>query len=581
MNDYEKDLFLLSAAMYTNIADEEISTAKAADFIIAQLKAFNLEADTATKTLENAYHVIDAVNEVSNNFAVSSSDIASNLGKASAVMANAGNSLEQMIGLMTAGTEITRNASKVANGLKTITLRLQGMNDEGEKDLQLQAQMEGMFNKLGISVYDANGELKNTYDILGTLAEVYDDLTNAEKAFVTETIAGKFQAQNAAAILKNWNTAVEATETAMNSTGSAAAENEKVLDSIQGHLQQLSSSWEELSHNLISSNLIKGVIDFGDALLKIANNGTVQAVAKLAVSLLAINTAIKVFTTAKTKIDLFTNGITKNTLALYTNVLAESKLTKETQKSILKLLSEKGAIDKNTKSISKETAAKIQAILASSGLTKAQQKAVLASMSQITANGLLTTSTFSLKGAWDALTASIAANPIGAILVAVTAAASIISSIVSSSQEKAEEQREALKTLNEETISSYKEGTDSLDDEIEKIKEAKDELASNNITQENAIKIKEDLIDIQKNLIDKYGEEAKGIDLVNGKLDEEIEKIKALKKEEAEKYLRENSSNIANNDRIHYKSNQFGANIIGKVVFKLMGSIPFQIPSAG
>ena len=33
-------------------------------------------------------------------------------------MANAGNSLEQMIGLMTAGTEITRNASKVANGKK-------------------------------------------------------------------------------------------------------------------------------------------------------------------------------------------------------------------------------------------------------------------------------------------------------------------------------------------------------------------------------------------------------------------------------------------------------------------------------
>ena len=40
-------------------------------------------------------------------------------------MANAGNSLEELIGLMAAGTEITRNASKVANGLKTITLRLQ------------------------------------------------------------------------------------------------------------------------------------------------------------------------------------------------------------------------------------------------------------------------------------------------------------------------------------------------------------------------------------------------------------------------------------------------------------------------
>lgn len=99
------------AAMYTNIADEEINAASAADMIIAQMKAFNIEAD-------NAMHIIDAINEVSNNFAVSSADIANNLGKASAVVANAGNSMEQYIGMMTAITEVTRNASKAANGKK-------------------------------------------------------------------------------------------------------------------------------------------------------------------------------------------------------------------------------------------------------------------------------------------------------------------------------------------------------------------------------------------------------------------------------------------------------------------------------
>lgn len=104
------------ALMYSNIADEEINAGDAASFIIAQLKAFNLEAEDTTKTLENAQHVIDSVNEVSNKFAVSSADIANNLGTASAVMANAGNSLEELIGLMAAGTEITRNAGKVANG---------------------------------------------------------------------------------------------------------------------------------------------------------------------------------------------------------------------------------------------------------------------------------------------------------------------------------------------------------------------------------------------------------------------------------------------------------------------------------
>ena len=106
------------ALMYTNIADEAVNAGDAANFIIAQLKAFNIEAT-------DAMHVIDAVNEVANKFAVSSADIANNLGSSSAVMANAGNSFEQMIGLLTAGTEITRSATKVSNGLKTITLRLQ------------------------------------------------------------------------------------------------------------------------------------------------------------------------------------------------------------------------------------------------------------------------------------------------------------------------------------------------------------------------------------------------------------------------------------------------------------------------
>lgn len=100
------------ALMYTNIADEAVSASEASEFIIAQLKAFNLEA-------EDAMHVIDAVNEVANKFAVSSADIANNIGNASAVMANAGNTLEETIGLLTAGTEITRSASKVSNGKKT------------------------------------------------------------------------------------------------------------------------------------------------------------------------------------------------------------------------------------------------------------------------------------------------------------------------------------------------------------------------------------------------------------------------------------------------------------------------------
>ena len=43
--------------MFQNVADEELSAGEAADFIIAQMVAFGIEAEDASK-------IIDSVNEV-------------------------------------------------------------------------------------------------------------------------------------------------------------------------------------------------------------------------------------------------------------------------------------------------------------------------------------------------------------------------------------------------------------------------------------------------------------------------------------------------------------------------------------
>lgn len=100
------------AEMYRNIADEQISSSDSAALLTSQMKAFNITAQDST-------HIIDAINEVSNNYAVSSSDVSSALTKTSSAMSVLGNSFEETIGLVTAGTEImTGQASKVARGLK-------------------------------------------------------------------------------------------------------------------------------------------------------------------------------------------------------------------------------------------------------------------------------------------------------------------------------------------------------------------------------------------------------------------------------------------------------------------------------
>ena len=454
------------AAMYTNIADEAIDASDAADMIISQMKAFNI-------TAEDSIHIIDAINEVSNNYAVSSADIARNLGKASAVMANAGNSMEQYIGLMTAATEVTRNASKAANGLKTLTLRLQGMNDEGERDLEIQAQMEGLFNKLGISVYKVNGELKNTYEILETLAPVYKTLTNAEKAYVTETIAGKYQAQNAAAILMNWSTAVEATTTAMNSQGSAAKENEKVLASSQGRLQDLKSAWENLSRSLISSDLIKIIVDFGTTLLNIANNNTVQFIAKISALIFVLNILSKT-SLVKTISTLFTLATTEGVAA--TSTLALSMAMDTLNKTAIGRL-----------------------II---GLGSYIKALVLTASTQ----GVVAASTMALQGAFNLL----AAHPVIASLAAFVGICAILN-----------EHTKSLKREIEE-LNSDLEDLDSINSRLSEIST---ELDNENLTAEEQKNLFNEIKDIQVKLRKEYGLNTSELHNQTGELQDQVKAL--------------------------------------------------------
>ena len=110
------------ATMYQNVSDEAISAGDSASFIIAQLTAFGDTMSNFTTEAEKAQHVIDAVNEVANNFAVSSGQLATNLGNMSAVMAQTGASFEESLGMLTAITEVTRNASKASRGNKSLSV---------------------------------------------------------------------------------------------------------------------------------------------------------------------------------------------------------------------------------------------------------------------------------------------------------------------------------------------------------------------------------------------------------------------------------------------------------------------------
>lgn len=71
------------------------------------------------------------------------------------------------------------------------------------------------------------------------------------------------------ALLNNFATAESVVETATNATGSAAKENAKYLDSVEGKISQFSASIEQLSETIINSEVIKFFVDAGTNIIDI------------------------------------------------------------------------------------------------------------------------------------------------------------------------------------------------------------------------------------------------------------------------------------------------------------------------
>lgn len=212
-------------------------------------------------------------------------DLSKAMEVAGAGLVTYGNDINDMISLVTAGTEIMVGRSQqVARGLNMIASRI--------------VKNEDALKEYGISIYDTNGSLRSTYDILADLAPKWKTMGDAERVALGDTLAGTNQYKVLAAVMGNFDSALKAHEIALNSAGSASRENERAIDSLAGHLNQLKAQFEALANKLISSDFVKAILDAGTAILKFANSDLGQAIIKMA----AVTLGFKAFASVGSKL---------------------------------------------------------------------------------------------------------------------------------------------------------------------------------------------------------------------------------------------------------------------------------------
>lgn len=132
--------------------------------------------------------------------------------------------------------------------------------------------LEGWLNeKIGASGYrDENGQL-DFYKMVQEVGGIWDTLTQDEKSLFSQKLAGSRQASNFANLMQNLEGIQSATDTALNSTGSAARSNKAKMDSIEGRKAQLEASISDFMTDTISSGAIKNLLSAANAMVQFFN----------------------------------------------------------------------------------------------------------------------------------------------------------------------------------------------------------------------------------------------------------------------------------------------------------------------
>lgn len=255
------------ALLYKNVGDG-INIDEANESLISTLRGFKLEADQAE-------HIIDVFNEVSNNEAISSSGIGDALQRSAAAFNAANTSLEKSVALVTATNSVIQDPDKVGNMWKTVSARIRGaktelteMGEETDDMVESTSKLRSLVKGItGFDIMKDENTFKDIYDIVIGISEKWDSLNDIDQASLLESLAGKNQSNALAAALSNVDLLKKSYQEATNAEGSARKEQDEYAKSVQYSIDQAKASLEELANDFLSSDFLKGLIDAGEKII--------------------------------------------------------------------------------------------------------------------------------------------------------------------------------------------------------------------------------------------------------------------------------------------------------------------------
>ena len=226
---------------------------------IAILNQFGRQAAKTGNDIRFLEESLDAINAVSKNFAVESSDLIATVRRTGGVFEAAGGNLKELIALFTSVRQTTREgAETIATGFRTIFTRLQ------RKDT-----IEAL-NELGISLQDAEGKFIGPLKAIEKLAIGLSGLDPKDVRFneIVEQLGGFRQIGKVIPLIKQFQVTQQALAVANNSVGSTSKDAQEAQKALSVQLGKTRESFDALIRKFTDSSTFQDSAKF---VLKLAN----------------------------------------------------------------------------------------------------------------------------------------------------------------------------------------------------------------------------------------------------------------------------------------------------------------------
>ena len=266
---------------YTNASliyyQQGLSNKEVADRTEVTIKMANAAGESASKVSDqltavwnNFYdgsksleYYADVMTKLGSYTASSTDEISEGIQKFASVANTIGLSYEYATSALATLTAKTReSANTVGNSLKTLFARIQGLTLgetlEDGTDLNKYSQA---LEKVGISVKDQQGKLKDMNTILDEMMNKWDSLSRAEQVALAQTVGGVRQYTQLVNLMENKDYFKELVGVAKNSEGTLQKQADIQAESWEASKKRVQASLEEIYKQLVNDKFFIGLND--------------------------------------------------------------------------------------------------------------------------------------------------------------------------------------------------------------------------------------------------------------------------------------------------------------------------------